>query len=284
MAISVIEEIKSIDALPSPTGVALEIMRLADDPDTTVDDIAKTLETDPATVGRLLRIVNSPLAGLSRRIASVPQAIALLGLDTVRNVALGFAIMNQKPRQCAEFDHERFCSESIARAVAARHVAAKARCFAADEAFGFGLLCQVGRLALAAVFSERYARVLRAADHGDSRDLARVEWDAFETEHNELGADLLTDWNLPTFYCDAVRYQDTYDDADIEPDSRTYKLARLLHFTGPVSTLMLCRSPVREEMSHVIEEATTFGIEESSVEDMFDSIRAEWEHFCAILA
>jgi hypothetical protein len=58
------DELKATSQLPSPTGVALAILRLAESERTTVQEIAHVLQSDPALSGRILKLANSASAGL----------------------------------------------------------------------------------------------------------------------------------------------------------------------------------------------------------------------------
>jgi c-di-GMP phosphodiesterase len=66
---------------------ALVLLAALQDPYITIDDLADLADTDPTLTYRLLRLVNASSAGLANRIESVRQAIVLLGLDHVRQLA-----------------------------------------------------------------------------------------------------------------------------------------------------------------------------------------------------
>ena len=51
----VYEEIKSSGVLPSPDGVALELVRLVEDDQSTIDQITAIVESDPAIAARKSR-------------------------------------------------------------------------------------------------------------------------------------------------------------------------------------------------------------------------------------
>ena len=88
-------ELKATGQLPSPTGVALAIMRLTRNEGVKVTQLAQTLESDPAMVGRMLKLANSALAGSARPVTTVQEAITRLGLRAVRNLALGFSLIRR---------------------------------------------------------------------------------------------------------------------------------------------------------------------------------------------
>jgi len=154
------QKLKETNALPSPTGVALELLRLTANEYTSIDAIIAAVESDPALAGRVLKLVNSAFAGVSRRVAAVSVAVRLLGTRTLKNLALGLSLLsNNRNGSCQAFDYEAFWSESLARAVAARQIAAQLANFPPDEAFTTGLLSKIGRLALATAQPQEYACV-----------------------------------------------------------------------------------------------------------------------------
>jgi len=90
MTSSVYETIKAAHKLPSPTGVALQILEVAHNENSTVEEIASVVATDPGTSSRLLKLVNSPLAGMPRQIVSVVRAVLVgIGGDGSRLPASG---------------------------------------------------------------------------------------------------------------------------------------------------------------------------------------------------
>src|SRR5947209_6804272 len=90
-----LEELREVDRLPSPTGVALAILRMVESERVTAADVARALASDPALAGRVLRVVNSATTGAPRRIGAVKDGVRLLGLRAVRNIALGFSLLSE---------------------------------------------------------------------------------------------------------------------------------------------------------------------------------------------
>lgn len=69
----VVDILKAAEAchnLPSPRGVALELLRLVATESATAKDVARVVEKDPAISARILRAVNSPLAGVPQQYAA----------------------------------------------------------------------------------------------------------------------------------------------------------------------------------------------------------------------
>lgn len=277
MAHAIYEKLKATKKLPSPAGVALEILRLVDAENTPIGAIASVIESDPALSAQLLGLVNSPIAGIARPIASVRQAVALLGLRTVKRLALGFSLVSNSRRgRCSGFDYDGFWSESLGRAVSARHVADRVGDFAPDEAFTCGLLSQIGRLGLATAHPESYAVLLRTIGRDAPAAVAEKEQGTFGIDHNGLTAEMMADWHLPELFCDAVRSQDAPDAQCLDPDGRPYRLGQALLVSGLIARVLTEPEASGEALATVHEEARLLGIDASGFEDVFDAIRAAW--------
>ncbi|MBI4719480.1 MAG: HDOD domain-containing protein [Planctomycetes bacterium] len=282
---TVYAKLKASGDLPSPTGVAMEILRLTQDRSATQESITAAVQADPAISARLLKIVNSPLAGLSRQIASVSRAIALLGVRTVANLALGFSLMQSGKRgTCRAFDYDAFWSESVGIAVAARHVTNRRGGFAADEAFTCGLVCQIGRLALAATCAQAYEKALAMTPAPDRYELAEIEQAVFEIDHNELAAQMMTDWHMPRLFCDAVRAQDHPDDCAPQAGSRAHFMAQILHLARSIALIMPASVVEREALAAVVVEARRLGIAPDVFTDLFDTISRDWHEVGEVLS
>lgn len=276
MASQAYQKIKSAGRLPTPLSTALRLLELADQEDSTLDEFAAVVEKDPNLASRLIQLVNSPLVARSRQIASIRQAITLLGLVSVKTVAVGFSLVDRNRKgACAAFDYEAFWSESVARAATARHVAGRLKSFLPDEAFTCGLLCQIGRLALATVYPQSYAAVLEEVKIS-GRQLCEVERDVLDIDHNELAAEMMSDWGLPASFCNAVRRQDETGPADRSVEPQTDPLAGLLRLGGLVS-LLLVKAPVSFEFATLTQAANLAGVQPLVLPEVFDGIRGEWQ-------
>lgn len=285
MANPIFVSLKNSNKLPSPTGVALEAVRLAGEGDATISAIAEVIASDPAITSRILKLVNSPIAGVARPIASITQAVALLGLRAVKSIALGFSLVaNHRSGHCEDFDYDEFWSSSLARGVAARAIAGRAGSFAPDEAFTCALLCRVGQLAFASAQPESYGLVLREAVDCDMNTRLVLERDMFGIDHLELTAELMADWHLPGVFCDAARRQDDPDAEANTKQQRATGMARILHCANVMAKLL-----TRDEPSARLVEALQSSIGELSIppqdiEGMFDDIRSGWRETGAVLS
>ncbi len=274
----VYERIKRCGALPSPTESAQDLLRIANDESATIADIAAVVARDPATASRILKLVNSPLAGLSRKIASIPQAVSLLGLRTVACVAIGFSLIAQsKDGPCVAFDYKAFWSGSVGAGVAARHIAGRLKHVSADELFTYGLLCQIGRLAFAGAFPTSYTHAIHLANVSISGDLNEIERDMYELDHNELAAEMMADWRLPAVFCEAVRLQDSPGSEELDPGSDVAQLARILHSSVKIARILVGPSVPKAVLTSATVQAGRLGLGPELFANAFDSIGHEWQ-------
>ena len=155
------EQLKASGALPTVNGVALEILRLSQSEDTTVSQLAHVLHADPALAGRLIKFANSTQSGAARPVLSITDAVKLLGFAVVRQLCIGFSVLDaNRTGGCAGFDYRRFWSRSLATGLAAQAFFLRIRVLAAEESFTCGLLAEIGSLALASLYPEKFTEVL----------------------------------------------------------------------------------------------------------------------------
>ncbi len=80
--------VKRIDQISTLPHVAMHVMRLANDPESTTQDLKDAVESDPTLSARVLKCVNSPAYALRSKITNLQQAISFVGFNQVRNLAI----------------------------------------------------------------------------------------------------------------------------------------------------------------------------------------------------
>src|SRR5688572_15563970 len=78
--------------LYSLPAVALRVLELTATPSVDVPELAACVEQDPALTTKILRVVNSSMFGLNQRVNTVKQSIALLGIQPLKMLILGFSL------------------------------------------------------------------------------------------------------------------------------------------------------------------------------------------------
>ena len=202
----------ALKSLPPFPAVALQLLSVLDDDEVPMKKIVALLRIDPALSAEILRVSNSALYGLSRRVDNVSHAIVVLGTEVVKRLALTVALgrfshgflRNQGLRIC--WDH------SVACALIAEELAQELD-IAKDRAYTAGLLHDVGRLALLACYSNEYENLLVVARENDFDEL-ECERQLFDIDHCAAGEWLGRQWNLPPDFVEAIGQHHTAEVAD----------------------------------------------------------------------
>lgn len=268
------EQLKVAGALPSPRGVALAVMEMALRPDASAERMARLIQTDPAMAGRVIRFANAVAAGSSRHVASVSRAITILGMFRLRQIVLGFSLVDEyRSGRCRTFDYGRYWSISLATALAAQRLAEVAQS-PPGESFTCGLLAGVGRLALATVFPEDYACILEKTHEPEA--LLRAEDECFGIDHAQLSAEMLAGWGLPEIFVEAVRHHEGQS-RPWEPGSRAYALACALHLALRIGQLLMLDDAGRwEQVPSLYNAAGRVGLGQDEVGPLMEEIAAQW--------
>ena len=86
-----------IQRLPVMSAVAMEVLQSLNGADLDVDALARRIAQDQAIAARVLRVANSPFYGMAGRVASIHDAIMVLGLSAVRSLVLAAAVVTALP-------------------------------------------------------------------------------------------------------------------------------------------------------------------------------------------
>ena len=212
--------------LPSLPTIALEVIALAQQQDVDVKQIAQTIQHDPALSGKILKTVNSSLYGLTHSISTISHALVVLGLNSVKTLALGFSLVgNLKNTGSQGFDHVSYWRRSLYSAASARALSQRAGIIQQEEAFLGGLLQDIGMVTLSQVLGEEYDALLRQAGAHHTA-LRRYEVEELGLDHAEVGGALAERWQLPPLLVAPIRYHEdaTGVDGELLPLVRTVVL------------------------------------------------------------
>jgi diguanylate cyclase (GGDEF)-like protein len=273
----VFEDLKQTGRLPSPHGVALRLLELANREDVSAAELARVLQSDPALAGRVLRAANSSLHGL-RPVVSVADAVIRVGFRCMRQLAMGFSLIERCDRgPCDAFPYELFWSRALATAVAAQQLGRLVRGIPPDESFTLGLLHDIGSLALATLYPRDYGRLLKELPGAPDTELRERERQEFRVCHRELSRLMLEDWHIPASLALAVEHRGEPVPEGASP--RTQMIADLLELACRLGRLCSDKESVLPtELTAVHMLWTQLGLE-SSLEEMLTSIAAEWQQW-----
>lgn len=199
-----------LDRLPPLPAIAIQLIELTTRSDASLADVIALLRGDQALSAKVLSLANSAATGLRQPATTLERAIPMIGLTAVRSVVLAsvvfdcFPLPPRKPT-AGGFDRAEFWKHSIAVACGARRLAAAKpdTRVDAEEAYIAGLLHDLGKVALHAIFPKGYDRVVLQAAETHS-DIADVERAILGADHTVVGRRLADRWRLPRMLQESI--------------------------------------------------------------------------------
>jgi HD-like signal output (HDOD) protein len=192
-AAAISESLKNVPPFPP---VAVKLLSLLSNPAVDANEVADLIGGDATFTARLLQRVNSAQFAFPSDITNVRRAVALLGLDTTRQVMLAHATAVYAQGGLKTETMRRCWQHTVATAVLAEEIAAGCNAFT-SVAFTAGIMHDIGRLGLLVAYPEEYEEVIRNAAER-CLDVLEFEEEQFGAHHAEAGRMLGELWGLPS--------------------------------------------------------------------------------------
>jgi putative nucleotidyltransferase with HDIG domain len=215
--------IDQMPPLPTSIGKVLEICQR---PNAQPADLNRVITLDPVLLARVMRLINSAYYGLNQEVTSLVRAIIMLGLNTVKNLALSTAILGTvktSGEKSSALSLDGFWLHSLCVGVAAKHIARLRNVSSNDveNYFFCGLLHDIGKVPLNNRAPEEYLTALSAS--ADQRiPLFEAESQLLELTHCDAGALIIKTWRLSSDILDVVTWHH-------DPESYTGTNTELVH-------------------------------------------------------
>lgn len=187
--------LEQCEDLPSPPGVADQIIHLSSESNSDIDTLAEVVSYDPALTAKILRIANSSLYARRNKTENIQQAVVMFGWEGTLNLALSFSLVGGMNDQSDGLDYQFFWKRSLASAVSCRCLAAVTGHAKKEELFLPGLLQDIGMLAIDKVHPDLYSGI--GEHQRDHKYLLNFEKDKLGFDHAVVGAWLLNKWDIP---------------------------------------------------------------------------------------
>jgi putative nucleotidyltransferase with HDIG domain len=227
--------ITSLNTLPSMPSSYGKLLRVLRDSDASIHEVGKVIASDLGMTAKILQLVNSAFFGLRRHIGDPTEAVAYLGFETVKALALTVSAFSRFET------HGHFCIEdlqnhSLLVGALAKRIAVEMKLSKAviDDCFTGGLLHDVGKLVISANYPKEYDRALLICRE-QKLSLFQAEHQVLGASHAAIGGYLLWLWGLPDAVIEAVvRHHDADDAVAVdESPSKIVLLANALIDNAP---------------------------------------------------
>ena len=195
--------------MPSLSTTLVKVLETCNDPLSSANDLKRVISLDPVLTGRVLRLINSAYYSLDKPVSSLTRAIIMLGVNTVKNLALSFTILcNLNGRSsCQSFTTDDFWRHSLCVGVVAKSMAVVKGLPVAsqEEYFVAGLLHDLGKLPLYMQLPTEYYRVCENV-HGDQNALYQNEAKFLGVDHGAVGNLIAEKWHLGSTLVESISY------------------------------------------------------------------------------
>jgi len=183
-----LREIKNLPTLP---GIVNKLSRMAEDPETTTEQMGKVIARDHILAVKLLKLVNSAFYGFPQRISSIDSAIILLGFNIIKGLIISASIFEFMEEQDVElWEHSLGCA--VACNVLAKRLGVKDP----EEISTAGLIHDIGKVAIKMELPQEYEKI-SAMVREKKISRFEAEREVLGLNHAEAGGWLTRRWNLP---------------------------------------------------------------------------------------
>ncbi len=233
---ALLEDDTKLSSLPE---IYIRVSELLESERATSKEIGEVVETDPALSSRILKLVNSAFYGFPSTVASISQAITILGRDRLKQLLIGTVLSGVFGKIDNPLFHmEEFWRHSVKTALLGRHLCQMSDAGEiADVIFTAGLLHDIGRLILAQKLPQ-YTADINSAIEDRGMPVTDAERSVLGFDHCDAGAAFIRKWSLPETLAQAAQYHHRPDQA--EQDGELVKVVfianNLVFLTPPFNT------------------------------------------------
>jgi len=203
--------IETLSYLPTTANIAIKFIELGKNPEADPGEYAKVISSDSSLSARLLSLSNSSWFGVRNKVTKVQVAVNLLGLGTVRTLAISYCATGlHNELHLDPSESKMFWLACLCKAVAAKVYASLRDEGCAEEAFAAGLFQD---FAIPVMYATAKDRVLGTLTNQGLcwKALLEAERASFHLDHAELARSIAQKMELPDLYVDAVAFHHNHE-------------------------------------------------------------------------
>ncbi len=280
---------QKIDSFPPLPATVARVIDVTNDPDSSANDLVRTIVSDQSMCAAILKIANSSLFGTPKKVRSLERAIMVLGFNEVQSIVLGKAVMNSFDDLVKQHKNEitSFWDHSFTSGLAAKIIGEHLN-QSAGQFFICGLLHDIGKLAMLLTFPGDYSPGHWMIGFSN-REQLKDEKERFSLNHDLVGSHLLKKWSFPEDILIALEY---HHSPNMAPKFAAYALVIQL---ADLLAFFCCNPAILEEqdfvsaINHYLPELETqwreLGLpwEEVAIETWFAWLKIEHENGSSII-
>lgn len=212
----IIRKFTTIKTLPN---IAIHLIKLISDGNTTIRDIESVIRLDATLVVRLMRLVNSPYYGLRAKVENIAGAVTYIGMDGLRNLIVVEALKDIFGNESygEVFSRSQLWMHSAVVAITCKMISERLFMIEGENAFLVGILHEIGMVVESQVVLNLFLQTCKTCD-SDAKSFVQHENKIIGANHCEIGYLLAKDWGLPVEVQLAIRHHHK-DMKDVSPSN-----------------------------------------------------------------
>ncbi|MDO9169474.1 MAG: HDOD domain-containing protein [Methylobacter sp.] len=202
-----------VEKMPAFPKSVQQVMQLTSDINASAKDIVRVIECDPVMTVKVLKAINSSFYGLPQKITSVQRAVVHIGMNTIKNIALGVAAMGMlKATNKANFNTSDFLLHSLTTAAISKLLAERLGLSSTQcgDCFVAGLLHDFGKVVFAEFMPDEFKLALEKSKD-QQLPLHQTEVEFIGLSHSQAGKMLAEKWELSDELIDAIAHHHNLD-------------------------------------------------------------------------
>ncbi len=261
---SVTSKVNDLPALPT---IVNDVMKLTEDPNSTVKDLERVIMKDPGLTTRILRLANSVHYGYARRISTISEASILLGFEAIKSMTLAASVNGLMIKKVPGYglNENELWIQSQSCALISRYIAKKLRYPYADLAYVAGLLRDIGKVIISYYLVDYSKEIMIKLEENPNLSFVDAEETVLGFNHSQIGAKVAKKWNLPDELIEAIEYHH-----DPEKATVNYKLTAIIHLADAITMMLGIGLGVDGLIYNLSKEALdSLGVDEHQLEQFF---------------
>ena len=206
-----------VDSLPTFPENIIELQRLCNEKNATIDAISERISRDPSLTADVIKLSNSAGFVPGKKIVTIKDAVKIIGLKNLNLILTASATRKILENKYKKF--EVIWEHCIRVAYYAREIAKlKAQNSLADSAFISGLLHDIGKIVLLSADPNIVNIISEITKNKQLRSSSILEEISIGVSHAEIGGLIARKWNFPDDLTKSIEYH--HSPLNVEKDYR----------------------------------------------------------------
>jgi HD-like signal output (HDOD) protein len=202
------KKILSIPDIPTLSANIMELIRLLSKEEVDLNPVFDCIKRDPVLVTKMLKIVNSSLYALPRKIESVEMVVTLLGVRKIKEIILSASVMDTINSSDSKlWDH------SYTTATLISQIIRQERLQVSSNITITALVHEIGQVVLN-MFNPKGEKMAIAKMETDKVPLHEAEKAILDVDHAVVGGWLMEAWQLDEDIVVPVSYQHNHEEVN----------------------------------------------------------------------